>query len=404
MATAWRLVWLLWFVALLNYLDRQVVFSLLPLLRRDLGLSDAQLGLLATSFLWFYAAASLVSGFVAARLGVRRVILLSLLFWSAVTLLTGIVRTPVELIAARALMGLSEAFYLPAGLALVAEFHDDRSRGRATALHQSGIYMGVVLGGALGGWMGEHFGWRPPFIFLGLVGLIYTAFLAWSLPSSAQKRSVSLQSAIRFRSVVAIPGLPAMIAVFALFGMAGWVVMTWMSLYLYERFGMSLVQAGFSSAFFLQAGSFAGIFASGWASDRWSRVNSLARVYLPAVGFVISAVFLFLAGAANEAAVVLAAITAYGLGRGFYDANIMPLLCLTATPEQRAPAYGLFNFVGAFTGGVTALGAGMLKSHIGIDGALRCTAVLLFFATVLLLGPIRQRILAAAFRSVAVGS
>jgi MFS family permease len=365
MTTAWRLVWLLWFVALLNYLDRQVIFSLLPLLRRDLGLSDTQLGLLATSFLWFYAAASLVSGFVAARFGVRRVILLSLLFWSAVTLLTGIVRTPLELIAARALMGLSEAFYLPAGLALVAEFHDDRSRGRATALHQSGIYMGVVLGGALGGWMGEHFGWRPPFIFLGMVGLIYTAFLAWSLPSSAQKRSASQQSAIRFRSVVAIPGLPAMIAVFALFGMAGWVVMTWMSLYLYERFGMSLVQAGFSSAFFLQAGSFAGIFASGWASDRWSRVNSLARVYLPAVGFVISAVFLFLAGAANEAAVVLAAITAYGLGRGFYDANIMPLLCLTATPEQRAPAYGLFNFVGAFTGGVTALAARGSSRRLG---------------------------------------
>ena len=359
------------------------------------GLSDTQLGLLATSFLWLYAAASLASGFAAARFGARRIILSSLLFWSLVTLLTGTVRTPLELIAARALMGLSEAFYVPAALALVAEFHDDRSRGRATALHQSGIYMGILLGGALGGWMGEHFGWRVPFFCLGAAGLIYTAVLTWALPPSSATSSPNQQSAISFRSLISIPGLPAMIAVFALFGMAGWVVITWMSLYLYERFGMSLIQAGFSSAFFLQAGSFTGIFASGWASDRWSRVNTLARVYLPAIGFVISAVFLFLAGTAAEPAIVLAAITAYGLGRGFYDANIMPLLCLTATPEQRAPAYGIFNFVGALTGGVTALGAGMLKSRIGIDGAFRSTAVLLFLATVLLLGPIRRRILNA---------
>jgi len=389
MPAAWRLVALLWFVVLLNYLDRQVIFSLLPLLRRDLALSDTQMGLLATSFLWIYAAASLASGFAAARLGARRLILLSLTFWSAITLLTGLARRPTELLAARAVMGLSEAFYLPAALALVAEFHADRTRGRATALHQSGIYAGIILGGVFGGWTGEHFGWRMPFFLLGGIGLLYTPFLAWALPPTPHARGAADRASIGFASVLRIPGFPAMTAVFALFSMAGWVVVTWTSLYLYERFGMSLSQAGFASTFFLQAGSFAGIFTGGWLSDRWSARNPLARVYLPAAGFAVSAIFLFLSGAATQAAVALAAMTAYGIGRGLYDANIMPLLCLTARPEQRAPGYGVFNFAGTFSGGVTSLGAGMLKSTIGLDGALRWSGLLLVIAALLLLSPIR---------------
>lgn len=392
MPAAWRLVALLWFVVLLNYLDRQVIFSLLPLLRKDLALSDTQMGLLATSFLWIYAAASLASGFAAARLGARRVILLSLSFWSSVTLMTGLCRNAWELLAARAVMGLSEAFYLPAALALVAEFHSDRTRGRATALHQTGLYTGMILGGLLGGWLGGHFGWRVPFFLLGGVGLLYTPFLAWALPPAPRTQSALNGSSIGLAAVLRIPGYPAMAAVFALFSMAGWVVLTWTSLYLYERFGMSLAQAGFSSTFFLQLGGFAGIFAGGWLGDRSSGRYPLARVYIPATGFAVSAGFLFLSGTANHAAVTLAAMAAYGFGRGLYDANIMPLLCLTARPEQRAPGYGLFNFAGTFCGGITSMGAGMLKSGIGLDGAFRWSGSILVFAALLLLGPIRRSV------------
>lgn len=388
MSLAWRLVALLWFAALLNYLDRQVIFSLLPLLRQELSLTDTQMGLLATAFLWIYAAASLASGFAAAKLGARRVILLSLGFWSAITLLTGFTRTANELLVARAIMGLSEAFYLPAALALVAEFHGNETRGRATALHQSGIYVGIMLGGLFGGWLGEHYGWRMPFYILGGIGLLYTPWLAWMLPPS--NKSTTATAHVGLASLFRIPGYPAMVAVFALFSMAGWVVVTWTSLYLYERFGMTLAQAGFASTFFLQAGSFAGIFSGGWISDRWR--NPLARVYLPFAGFVLSAIFIFLSGAANNATLALAAMTAYGVGRGFYDANIMPLLCLTARPDQRAPGYGIFNFAGTFVGGVSAFGAGMVKAEIGIDGAFRWCSLVVFAAALLLIGPIRKAV------------
>lgn len=393
MSRAWRLVGFLWFAVLLNYLDRQVIFSLLPLLRRELALSDAQMGLLATSFLWIYAAASLASGFAAARFGARRMILISLSFWSAVTLLTGLARSPGELLAARAIMGLSEAFYLPAALSLVAEVHSEATRGRATALHQSGIYVGLILGGTLGGWLGENFGWRMPFFLLGVIGLLYTPILAFILPATQRPRNAAAVG-MRWREVLRIPGFPAMAGVFALFSMAGWVVVTWASLHLYERFGMSLTKAGFASTFYLQLGSFAGIITGGWLGDRWN--HPLARVYLPAAGFLLSAIFLFLSGTAVESAIVLAGMAVYGAGRGLYDANIMPLLCLTALPDQRAPGYGIFNFVGTFTGGVTAFGAGMLKSSLGIAGALQWSAILLCGAVLLLLGPVRRSVRANA--------
>jgi predicted MFS family arabinose efflux permease len=393
MPTAWRLVVLLWPVALLNYLDRQVIFSLLPLLRSELSLSDTQLGLLATSFLWIYAAASLASGFVTARYGARRVILGSLGIWSAVTVLTGLSRGAGELLAARALMGMSEAFYLPAALALIAEYHGDQTRGRATAAHQSGIYLGVILGGALGGYMGQLFGWRVPFFALGGVGLAYLAVLAWGLPRNDAQPRREMGPESQAGGLARMPGFVAMTGVFAVFSMAGWVVMTWMSLYLYERFGMTLARAGFAATFFLQAGSFVGIFLGGWLSDRWSRRQPLARVYIPAVGFALSAVFLFLAGATAEAVVALAATTVYGFGRGLYDANIMPLLCLTARPEQRAPGYGIFNFSGTCSGGVTAMWAGMVKSSVGIDGAFRWCGALLLLAVALLVVPVRRGVM-----------
>src|SRR5437016_9237938 len=162
---AWLVVGLLWVVALLNYLDRQVIFSVFPLLQSDadLKLSNLQLGLLSTVFLWVYGLLSPLSGFMGDRFGRRRVVILSLLVWSLVTGATGYAPNFAYLLWARALMGISEACYIPAGLALIADYHGPGSRSLATGLHQSGIYLGIVLGGAGGGWLGEHFGWRFAF-------------------------------------------------------------------------------------------------------------------------------------------------------------------------------------------------------------------------------------------------
>ena len=186
---AWLVVGLLWVVAMLNYLDRQVIFSLFPPIRADLKATDFQLGLLGAAFLWVYGLLSPFSGYLADKYDRVKVILVSLFVWSAVTWLTGHARGFNELLFARGLMGISEAAYLPAALALIADYHKPATRSLATGIHQSGLYAGIALGGVFGGWMGEHYGWRAAFASLGLVGVAYAVVLLFFLkaPASAER-------------------------------------------------------------------------------------------------------------------------------------------------------------------------------------------------------------------------
>ncbi len=278
MRYAWLLIALLWVVALLNYLDRQVIFSLFPPLQKKFSVSATQLGLLSTFFLWVYGAISPLGGFLADRYSRKKIIIISLVVWSAVTWLTGHVTSFNQLLGARALMGISEACYIPAALALIADHHGERTRSLATGLHQSGIYLGVIFGGWFGGWMGEHYGWRPAFTLLGVIGVGYALVLIVGVreapPAVAAEPSGERNSTERLRFLTALAELFGM-RNFVLLGtaamlssIAGWIVMTWLPLYLYERFQMSLAGAGFSATFWIQAAAFAGILGGGWLADR----------------------------------------------------------------------------------------------------------------------------------------
>jgi predicted MFS family arabinose efflux permease len=375
---AWAVVGLLWVVACLNYLDRQVIFSLFPLIRSEMKVDDFQLGLLSTVFLWVYGLASPFGGYLADRVGRKRILVSSLLIWTAVTLLTGYVRDFRQLLAARALMGLSEACYLPAALALIAELHGERSRSLATGIHQSGLYAGMAFGGAIGGWMGERQGWRAPFVLLGAVGLVYAFVLVKGLRAGGKESASPMGASIG--EVLRLPGYGGMLAAFTAFAIANWVVYTWLPLYIFERFQVSLASAGFSATFYLQAASFAGILAGGWVADRWSRKSAKGRVWTQAVGFAIAAPFLFLVGATGSLTVAIAALVAFGIGKGFYDCNTMPVLAQAARPEVRATGYGIFNLAGCVAGGAMAAAAGALKPAIGLAGAIEVAAALLLLS------------------------
>lgn len=383
---AWALVGLLWVVVLLNYLDRQVVFSLFPLLRSDLKLSDAQLGLVSSSFLWVYGMASPLAGFLSDRLGHRRVILFSLVIWSAVTALTGLVRNFGELIAARALMGLSEACYIPAAMAFLSAHHTDATRARAIGLHQSGIYCGIVLGGAGGGWMGEHYGWRPVFYLLGCVGLAYGLVLVRLLRGRPQAAPEQRPGFWRTAGgLFATKGFPIVLTVFALTSLASWLTYTWLPLFLYERFQMSLASAGFASTFYVQVMAVAGILGGGWVSDLWSRRQPRARVRVQAVGLAVAGPFLALSAGAATPLALYCALVAFGLGRGMYDCNVMPVLCRIVRDDQRATAYGLMNFAGVMVGGASAYAGGLVKSTVGLAGAMQAGGVLILLCAALVL-------------------
>lgn len=377
----WLAVALLWTVALLNYLDRQIIFSLFPLLRDDLKLSDGELGLTGAAFLWVYAIVSPFAGFAADRLGHKRLIILSLLVWSAVTWATGQATSLNELIAARAAMGIAEAFYLPAALALIAAHHGEGTRALATGLHFSGIYVGVVLGGWGGGWMGTHYGWRLPFTLLGLVGIGYAAVLALLPPPPTRADNTPTESKPFVPAAAALlrtPGFATVTIVFVAFSLAGWMVYAWMPSFLFEKFRMTLADAGLNATLYVQAASVAGILIGGPLGDRISskRVQGAA--------LAAGAPFLFLAGITAVPALVLLGLAMYGLSRGGYDANNMPVVCRLVPEKQRATAYGFLNAAGTFSGGLITWAAGALKSTFGLGAMLQLAAVLLLIGGLLL--------------------
>ncbi len=394
MRRPWLLVAVLWAVALLNYLDRQVIFSLFPLLQKDLGASDVQLGLTSTVFLWIYGLLSPFAGYLADRFGRVRIIVVSLGVWSIVTLLTGIVRNMNELLVARSLMGISEACYLPAALALIVERHPERSRSLAAGVHQSGLYTGMILGGAWGGWMGDNYGWRPVFHILGAVGIAYLGVLWLVLRNSesSAEQAEAPKLAASLRKLMSLPGFNLLTLVFTAFAVQNWIVYTWLPVYLYERFGMSLARAGFVATFYIQVASFAGILAGGWLADRWSRTAPRGRLMTQIVGLSVGAPFLFLIGFTASFPLLVVALITYGLGRGLYDANTMPVLSEIAAPNLRSTGYGIFNMVGCVTGGVAAAAAGSLKSAIGLSAAFQISALILFAGAALLwLVPVAPR-------------
>jgi predicted MFS family arabinose efflux permease len=383
----WLLVGLLWFVWFLNYLDRQVIFSVFPLLQAELKLNGLQLGLISTAFLWVYAIAGPAAGYLADHFSRKRIIVFSLFLWSAVTFATGHARNLPELLTARALMGITEACYLPAGLALIAAYHDERTRSKATGIHYTGGYLGMALGGVLGAWLGSRYGWRAAFLALGVIGIAYTFVIAGMIgdrrPEKSSVRRRGLLSSIR--EMFAVPGYKTMFIVFAAMSIGNWIVYTWLPLYLYECFGMDLTSAGFTATFYLQAGSVIGIMFGGWLADRWSRSQVKARLWTQAWGLAAAAPFLFLSGFTHSVSVIIAGMIVFGIGRGMYDCNGMPALCQIARDDQRATGFGLFNFIGPFAGGIAAAGAGALKSTLGIRGALEISGVLLLLSAALLM-------------------
>jgi MFS family permease len=362
-----------------------VIFSVLPLIQSDLKLSDVELGLIGTAFLWVYAAASPIAGYLADRIGRKRMVVASLVVWSAVTWATGQARTLPQLLAARSLMGISEACYLPAGLGLIAAWHTGATRAKATAVHYSGLYLGMVFGGWLGGWMGEHYGWRFAFTLLGGVGLAY-AFFAGPLlrdrPAEAPPTRTGFWEAAR--NVFALRGYPAMFVVFGAISLANWVVYTWLPVYLFERFHLTLAEAGFASTFYLQAGSIAGVALGGWLGDRRASAGAVGRWRLQAAGLAAGAPFLILAGWTASAVVLYCGMIAFGIGRGIFDANAMPALAEIAPDHLRSTGFGLFNLIGPLAGGAIAAAAGALKSTIGIGGSIQIAGAVLMASCVLL--------------------
>ncbi len=401
---AWVVVALLVPVALLNYLDRQLLASMkfsmmgdIP----DIGL-EANWGTILGLFKWVYAVMSPVGGYLADRYSRRHVIAGSLLVWSLVTWMTGQVTTFEGLLATRALMGISEAFYIPTALALIADYHRGPTRSRAVGLHQMGIYLGVIAGG-FGGYVADSpaFGWRWAFAACGLTGVIYAVPLFLLLrnpaPSVTRPGPGSTPSGGPWRAVREMLGNGSfllLVLYFTLPAMAGWIVRDWMPAILSAEFGIGQGLAGVSATVYWQVAAIVGAIAGGWLADRWMRRTIRGRIYTSAIGMALIVPAMFGVGYAPVTGLLWVAVVfliLFGLGWGFFDGNNMPILCQIARPSLRATGYGIMNFVSIGCGGLADWGFGVLRDRdVPLFGIFAAFASLAVFSILLVLS-IRPR-------------
>lgn len=354
--TAWLVVALLIPVALLNYLDRQMLAAMKLSMVTDLPdiETKARWGLVLGSFKWVYALFSPVGGYLADRVSRRHVICFSLFAWSAVTWATGMVQSYEQLVWTRAIMGVSEAFYIPAALALIADHHLGPTRSRAVGLHQMGIYVGVIIGGFAGYAADEPaIGWRGAFAWCGLLGVAYALPLFLLLrerPAAAQapERTAGRPA---MRALLGDPNFLLLIAYFTLPAMAAWIVRDWMPDILRERFHLGQGKAGVSAVLYWQVAAVVGAVLGGWLADRWARKHVRGRIFVSVAGTSLLLPSLFGVGNATTLGVALLFLVVFGLGWGFFDCNNMPILCQLVGPEQRATGYGLMNMVSISCGG-----------------------------------------------------
>lgn len=371
---AWLIVALLVPVALLNYLDRQMIAAMKTSVMSDVtGItSDKAWGQMLGQFKWVYAFLSPVGGYIADRFGRKFTICGSLFAWSAITWATGHVQTYDGLLWTRTLMGVSEAFYIPAALALISDFHTGNTRSRATGLHQMGIYCGVILGGFTG-YVAEApaLGWRWMFNVTGLVGIVYAPILLMVLREAPKQSLASVveekpRVTSALRELLTNGSFILLVLYFTLPALAGWVVRDWMPAILQKSFNISQGKAGVSATLYWQAAAIVAAFFGGWLADQWMRRTERGRIYVSAIGMALIIPALFGVGNApnlNSLALAIASLVLFGIGWGFFDGNNMPILSQIVRPKLRATGYGLMNFVSISFGGFADVGFGALRDH-----------------------------------------
>jgi len=355
----WIVVGLLWVVALLNYMDRQMIATMRPSMQLDITeLSQAtNYGYLMAVFLWVYGSMSSFSGIIADRINRKGLIIGSLFVWSLVTFAMGFATSFNTLYWLRALMGLSEALYIPAGLSLIADYHSDKTRSLAVGLHMSGIYMGQALGG-FGATVAKLFSWQYTFMFFGGFGMLYALVLVFFLQDNI-KREIRTAAQKGITSIIkSVTGLLSsfsfwiIILYFAVPSFPGWAIKNWAPTLIANKLHIDMSIAGPLTTISISLSSLFGVIVGGYFSDKWVQQNIRARIYIGALGLSLMIPALLLLGYSNSIVIVFAAASMFGFGFGMFDTNNMPILCQFVPSSSRATAYGLLNTAGIFAGAV----------------------------------------------------
>ena len=394
----WIVVGMLWFVCFFNYADRQAIFSVFPLLKKEMGLTDIQLGFVGSAFMYVYAFAGPFAGWTGDKYPRKNLILGGLLFWSAITLCTAFAQNYWHLVIVRALEGFGESFYFPAALALVSDYHGKDTRSRALALHQSSVYAGTIAGGAVSGYMGEHYGWRSSFYLFGWLGialaLVLWGFLKEPVRGASEEPELMPghgtligQGGLRevFAGVFQSRMVPVLIVTFMGANFVASIFLTWMPSFLFNKFHMSLSLAGLSGTLYQQMASVLGVLTAGYLADRAARHYPGGRMMIQAVGLILGAPFIFLTGWTLDVPVLILAMVGFGFFKGMYDANIWASLYDVVNPKWRSSASGIMNSIGWLGGATAPVAIAYASGQFGMSASISsASAIYMFFGLFLL--------------------
>lgn len=388
---AWLIVFLLCIVGALNYLDRTMITTMRGSITEALPMTDAKFGLLTAVFLWVYGLLSPFAGFLADRYNRSRVIIISLFVWSVVTWLTAYATTFEQLLVTRALMGISEACYIPAALALISDYHKGPTRSLAIGIHMAGIMAGQSLG-FIGGWIAEEHAWNTAFSVFGIFGVFYSLIIATTLkdaPRSENQINEQNENKVNFWQAMAHlfsnTSFILLLVFWSLLSIVTWMIVGWLPTFYREHFNLSQAVAGLYATGYLYPASIVGVLLGGVIADRWSKVNVKARILVPMIGLCIAAPAIFLASTTSLVFIAIICFVLYAITKSFTDVNTMPILCLIVNPSYRATGYGVLNFFSCIIGGIGLYAGGALRdSNIDLASTFKYAALLVIFGVFLL--------------------
>ena len=399
----WLVVGLLSIVALLNYMDRQMLSTMQESMKLDIvELQKAEsFGFLMAIFMYIYGFMSPVAGVIADRVNRKWLIVGSLFVWSAVTYGMGLATSYNQLLWLRGLMGVSEALYIPAGLAMIADYHTGKTRSMAIAIHMTGLYLGQAIGG-FGATVAEKFTWHTAFHWFGIIGIIYAVILSVLLKEKRVEIKTTSPVTGHIAKSSVLKGLSMLFSMtafwvilfyFAAPSLPGWAIKNWIPTLFADTLHIPMSEAGPLSTIIIAAASFVGaVVIGGPLSDKWVQKNIRGRVFTSAIGLSLTIPSLILLGYGTSFFAVISAAVIFGIGFGIFDANNMPILCQFVPSHLRATAYGFMNMVGIFAGAAVTQVLGKFKDQGSFGFGFAALAAIVTLALVIQLFALKPKV------------
>jgi MFS family permease len=364
-------------------------------IKADIPMTDAEFGLLTSAFLIIYAILSPLGGYLSDRYSRKWVIFTSLLLWSVITLITGFVQNYTQLITTRAIMGISEAFYMPAAVALVMDYHKGSTRSKASGILMTGLYTGMALGG-LGGYIATIWDWRSGYHLFGGLGILYAVVVFFTLKDAPKENTVEDTVTINnnndfsvieiVKSLFSSKGYIIILLYGLLVGVCFWLIYAWLPTFFQEGFHLSVGKAGVSGTFYVQIASLAGVLLGGYFADKWAKKNIKGRIYITAIAFILGGPFLYLMAATDLYWIAILGIILFGLSKGNHDANFMPIITQVVDKKYQATGYGIMSFFSVLSGAAMIYIGGYLKDiGIALDLVFKIAGIGVFISGLILL-------------------